>query len=69
MNYNEEIFNELKSIGIGGQLIDMPEKDKGTREDYAELRRKSDEIDKKNLTMFRESSRNAKYSLPCGSLG
>lgn len=47
----------------------MPEKDKGTREDYAELRRKSDEIDKKNLTMFRESSRNAKYSLPCGSLG
>ena len=67
MNYNEEIFNELKNSGLEGKLIDIQEKDRGTMEDYFQLKKRSDEIDQKNLTMFQESSKNAKNNLPCGS--
>ena len=31
------------------------------------FQKKKDEINQKNLTMFQESSKNAKYSLLCGS--
>ncbi len=34
MNYNKEIFNELKNIALEGKLIEIWERDKGTMEDY-----------------------------------
>ena len=67
MNYNEEIFNELEKIDLEGKLIDIQEKDKGAMEDYFQLKKRNDKVAQKNLTMFRENSKNVKYSLPCSS--
>lgn len=67
MNYNEEIFNELEKINLEGKLIDIQEKDKGAMEDYFQLKKRNDKVAQKNLTMFRENSKNGKYSLPGSS--
>lgn len=67
MNYNEEMFNELKNIGPEGMLIDIEKKDKGIMEDHFQLKKRSDEINQKNLTMFKEGNKNVKNNLACDS--
>lgn len=37
MNFNKEIEKELKPLGLGGKVIPIAEKDKGTPEDWAKL--------------------------------
>lgn len=39
MNYNEEVGNEFKSLGLGGKVIPLDEKDRGTNEEWATLER------------------------------
>ena len=39
-NFNEEFYEEMKPLNFGGKLVSIPEKDKGTPEDYAKLEAK-----------------------------
>lgn len=68
MNFNEEIAYELSELGLGGHLVEIIENDKGTYQDYSELEAKLLLADMETTTMIRESSRNARLGLPCGSL-
>ena len=67
MNFNEEMMEELAELELGGHLITIAEEDKGTSQDYIALEKKLAVKDMETTRMIRESSRNAKLSLPCES--
>lgn len=66
MNYNEEIEKELKPLGLGGRLFKIPEEDRGTPKDWAELEQNVDLHARENEIMMEKSIINAKKSLPVG---
>lgn len=39
-NFNEEFYEEMKPLNLGGKLVSIPDKDKGTLENYANLEAK-----------------------------
>lgn len=65
-NFNEEIFEELSDLGLEGRIVEIPEEDKGTYQDYLVLEKKLLFADMETTRMIRESSRNAGLGLPCG---
>lgn len=66
MNYNEEIEKELKPLGLGGRLFEIPEEDRGTPKDWAELEQNVDLHARENEIMMEKSIINAKKSLSVG---
>lgn len=65
MNFNEEIEQELKPLGLGGRIFNIPEEDKATSEDYANFQKRMDEKSRENEIMLDKSLIYAKNSLPC----
>lgn len=62
-----EMAKELGELKLGGKCVPIPLEDKGTPKDYIELEEKILLMDRERTRMIRESSRNARLGLPCGS--
>lgn len=54
---------ELSSLHLGGKVVDIPPKDKGTPKDFALLERKIAIKTYENEIMMEQSIANAKYSM------
>ena len=65
MNFNEEMYHELKSLELGGKLVIITKEDKATPEEYAKFQRKMDAKSKENEIMLDKSVIYAKDSLLC----
>ena len=65
-NFNEEMEKELTELNLGGKVIPILEKDKGTSEDYAKLEAKISLRTEQNREMMEQSMINAEHSLSVG---
>ena len=65
-NFNEEMEKELTELNLGGKVIPILEKDKGTSEDYAKLETKILLRTEQNREMMEQSMINAEHSLSVG---
>lgn len=63
MNFNEEMERELSSLCLGGKVVDIPQKDKGTPNDFATLERKIAIKTRENEVMMEQSIANASDSI------
>lgn len=57
MNFNEEIAQELECLNLDGKILEIPEKDKGTPEDYMKLEKNIELKCYENEVMMHESSK------------
>jgi len=65
MDFNEEMEFEFRKLGLGGRVVQLEEKDKGTPEDWANLERKITLHAIENDILLSKSILYAKNSLPC----
>ena len=65
MNFNEEIEMELQELNLGGHVVPIQSKDKGTSEDWAVLERKIALRVHENEIMMTQSELNAARSALC----
>lgn len=65
MNFNEEMENELKELHLGGKVVPLDEKDKGTPEDWAILEKRIAYCAHENEIMMVHSELLAALSVLC----
>jgi hypothetical protein len=65
MNFNEEIVKEFVELNLSGCVKNIPNEDKGTLKDWADLERKIELRVRENEIMMTQSELNAARSALC----
>lgn len=65
MDFNEEMEIEMRALGLGGRVVELDEKDKGTPLDWAMLERRIALRVHENEVMMTQSELNAARSALC----